>query len=141
MCHHPPSPPSLCPRLAPPAPAACHAAAQSAVDDRRGSRARMQEIVARRRLLDIAKTQVNRPTLLLLFSSLEDALASVRASLYIILKTAFDRAYLRLALLCCAPQTEEIEFLREELDRLRQKTFPSFAAMRARPRGNVDLRA
>ena len=30
-------------------------------------------------------------------------------------------------------QTEEIEFLRDELDRLRARTFPSFAHIHARP--------
>lgn len=36
-------------------------------------------------------------------------------------------------------QTDEIEFLRQELDRLRQRTFPSFAhASRAHYEGNVD---
>ena len=36
-------------------------------------------------------------------------------------------------------QTEEIEFLRGELDRLRQRTFPSFAHA-SQMRGNVDER-
>lgn len=36
-------------------------------------------------------------------------------------------------------QTDEIEFLKQELDRLRQRTFPSFAhAARARLTGNPD---
>ena len=35
-------------------------------------------------------------------------------------------------------QTEEIEFLRQELDRLRQSTFPSFAHASHLQTGNVD---
>ena len=35
-------------------------------------------------------------------------------------------------------QTEEIEFLRQELDRLRQSTFPSFAHASHLAQGNVD---
>jgi hypothetical protein len=36
-------------------------------------------------------------------------------------------------------QTEEIEFLKQELDRLRQRTFPSFAhAAKARMSANPD---
>lgn len=35
-------------------------------------------------------------------------------------------------------QTEEIEFLRQELDRLRQATFPSFAHASRLMQGNVD---
>lgn len=39
-------------------------------------------------------------------------------------------------------QTEEIEFLRGELEKLRQKTFPSFttAAAESEKRGRVDQR-
>jgi hypothetical protein len=36
-------------------------------------------------------------------------------------------------------QTDEIEFLRQELDRLRQRTFPSFAhSSRMLAQGNPD---
>ena len=35
-------------------------------------------------------------------------------------------------------QTDEIEFHRQELDRLRQRTFPSFAHARGVVAGNVD---
>jgi hypothetical protein len=36
--------------------------------------------------------------------------------------------------------TDEIDLLRKELDRLRQKTFPSFVRLHDRPPGNPDLR-
>jgi hypothetical protein len=36
--------------------------------------------------------------------------------------------------------TEEIDLLRKELDRLRQRTFPSFVRLHERPPNNPDLR-
>jgi len=36
--------------------------------------------------------------------------------------------------------TDEIDLLRKELDRLRQKTFPSFVRLHERPPNNPDLR-
>ena len=42
-------------------------------------------------------------------------------------------AYKRKLVDIAKQQTEEIEFLRDELDRLRAKTFPSFAHLHSKP--------